>query len=55
VKSEPKPKYEYIHLYVEWTDLTELNRYASDGWRVAAVIPHRVMPGMFALLERQVL
>jgi len=50
-------KYEYIRIRFDFGDLSELNQYSQDGWRVVAVVqagkfeyPHELP--YWALLER---
>ena len=48
------PAYEYIRIKLDMGDLSELNRFSNDGWRVAA-IAYDIVEGCirdYALLER---
>lgn len=43
--------YEYIRLYVDLGDLSELNSLSGTGWHVVAAIPSGTY-GIMVLLER---
>ena len=42
--------YEYIRLLFDISDLGPMNRLASTGWRVVAVVPDG--SNLYALMER---
>jgi len=42
--------YEYIRLLFDISDLGAMNRLASTGWRVVAVVPDG--SNLYALMER---
>lgn len=47
-------KYEYIALQFDLGDVAQLNRLASDGWRVVGMLPNgaATLLTCWALLER---
>jgi hypothetical protein len=46
-------RYEYIWLCFNYGDLTAMNRYANDGWKVVYVSPSEDIETFVALMERQ--
>jgi hypothetical protein len=45
--------YEYIRLGIDMGDLSALNRYSADGWRVVSIVAtDRSNREQYALLER---
>jgi len=56
-------RYEYIRLRLDFGDLSELNRYSGDGWRVVATVPmdshnssacDRIDAATWLLMEREI-
>lgn len=45
--------YEYIRLRVDRDDLSQLNRFGRDGWRVVAVLGRTENYTTWVLLERK--
>jgi hypothetical protein len=47
-------RYEYIALEFGFGDLSALNRYSNDGWKVVSVQPQFKCLAFYAMLEREV-
>lgn len=51
-------RYEYIRVEFDIGDLTKINIYSMNGWRVVAIVPGDIITGQrlnhYALLERPI-
>lgn len=47
-------KYEYISVEVEWLlkDVTELNKYGEEGWRLVCIAQQNILMPAYAIFEK---
>lgn len=47
-------EYEYISVKVSWflEDITEINKYASQGWRLVTIAQQNILMPAVAIFER---
>ena len=47
-------KYEYISVEVGWLlkDVTELNKYGNEGWRLVGIFQNNILMPAYAIFEK---